>query len=141
MAPLTIVIALLTAVIAVLCALVWLGHLDVAKILGRMDRAIERMDRSLEHMDHAVERMDQSTAACNRAILQFNRKSYRPPSGSAHILPSGFAKRHSYNFLVTLPGSRFYEKWKLCAVRLLTVTPTKVTESVASIWITVFVPT
>ena len=42
-------------------------HLDTAKILGRMDRAIDRMDRSLEHMDHAVERMDQSTAACNRA--------------------------------------------------------------------------
>ena len=64
---LTIAIVLLTAVIAVLCALVWFGHLDTAKILGRMDRAIDRMDRSLEHMDRAVEHMDQSTAACNRA--------------------------------------------------------------------------
>jgi hypothetical protein len=67
MDPTTIAIALLTAVIAVLAALVWLGHLDVGRILGRMDQAIDRMDRSLEHMDHAVERMDQSTAACNRA--------------------------------------------------------------------------
>ena|SRR5215472_9862098 len=67
MDPMTIAIALLTAVIAVLAALMWLGHLDIAQVVSRMDRAIERMDRSLEHMDHAVEHMDQSTAACNRA--------------------------------------------------------------------------
>lgn len=53
MDPMTIAIALLTAVIVVLAALVWLGHLDVGRILGRMDQAIDRMDRSLEHMDHA----------------------------------------------------------------------------------------
>jgi hypothetical protein len=67
MDPLIVAIVLLAAVIAVLSGLIWLGHLDVARILGRMDLAIDRMDRSIEHMDHAVERMDNSTAACNRA--------------------------------------------------------------------------
>jgi len=59
--------ALLTAVIAVLAGLVWLGHRDTAAVVTRMDGALNRMDRAIEHMDHAVERMDRSTAACNRA--------------------------------------------------------------------------
>jgi hypothetical protein len=54
MDPLTIVIALLTAVIAVLTAPMWLGHLDTAKILGRMDRDIEWVDRSATASEHAA---------------------------------------------------------------------------------------
>ena len=35
MDPLTIVIALLTAMIAVLCVVVWLGHLDLVQVVNR----------------------------------------------------------------------------------------------------------
>jgi len=55
MDPLTIVIALLTAMIAVLCVVVWLGHLDLVQVVNRMDRAIERMDRSATAAEHAAD--------------------------------------------------------------------------------------
>jgi hypothetical protein len=72
MDPLTIAIVLLTAVVAVLAVLIWLGHLDTSKILGRMDRAIERMDRSATAAEHAADGAREAAVAAREAATAAN---------------------------------------------------------------------
>ena len=72
MDPLTIVIALLTAMIAVLCVVVWLGHLDLVQVVNRMDRAIERMDRSATAAEHAADGAREAAVAAREAAKAAN---------------------------------------------------------------------
>ena len=94
MDPLTIVIALLTAVIAVLTAPMWLGHLDTAKILGRMDRDIEWVDRSATAPEHAANgaRKPQVERSPTRTIASVSRRpppAQQPPIATCYATRSG----------------------------------------------------
>lgn len=72
MDPIVIAVSCLTGIVAMLTFVGWLGHLDVARILRRMDDTLGRMDRSAAAAERAADGAREAAVAARETAKAAN---------------------------------------------------------------------